>query len=324
MGQKQLFVSARLARRFPVLRTAIWRLEVFVVKFFVWLVRCMAPERAARLAHFIFRSLAPALPFTAKIQKNLGVAFPHASDSDIRKLTLNTCGNLGIAAVDMFLSQRLWAERKQRIEFVMEDGVDLANYKGRPVVLVTGHIGAWQLASFVAERYNLKVTSVFAPEKNPYLREYFASLRAELPFTFISRDGCMRALAKELKLGNVLGLASDTRMDGGDSLSFFGVQTPSNTSLARLALRYDCDFIPVRAERLPGMKFRITAYRPIRPGDPDASVAEQARQMTQIMLDHFETWIRDAPDQWMCFGRRWPHEAYSSVPPAKRSKLESQ
>ncbi|MDC0434506.1 lysophospholipid acyltransferase family protein [bacterium] len=323
MGQKQLFVSARLARRFPALRTAIWRLELLVVKFFVWVVRCLSPERAARLAHFIFRNLAPTLPFTTKIRRNLGVAFPHASDRDIKKLTVKTCGNLGIAVVDVILSQRLWAERKQRIEFVMEDGVDLAGYTGKPVVLVTGHIGAWQLASFVAVRYNLRVTSVFAPEKNPYLRDYLGSLRSELPFTFISRDGCMRALAKELKCGNVLGLASDTRMDGGDSLSFFGVQTPSNTSLARLALRYDCDFIPVRAERLPGMHFRITAYRPIRSDNPDAPVAEQARQMTQSMLNHFEAWIRDTPDQWMCFGRRWPHEAYSSVPVAKQSKLES-
>ena len=243
----------------------------------------------------------------------MGVAFPHASELELMKLTAKTCGNLGIAVVDVILSKRIWAEREQRIEFVMEDGVDLAAYSGRPAVLVTGHIGAWQLASFVATRYDLHITSVFAPEANPYLRDYFATLRAELPFTFISRDGCMRALAKELKQGNVLGLASDTRMDGGDLLSFFGVQTPSNTSLARLALRYNCDFIPVRAERLPGMNFRITAFRPIRPDNPDASVAEQARQMTQRMLDHFETWIRDAPDQWMCFGRRWPREAYSGA-----------
>ena len=310
-GPKRMFVSARLAKKFPALRTAIWRLELFVVKFFVWFIRSMSPERAARVAHFIFRNLAPVLPFTAKIRANLGVAFPHASDLELRKLTVKTCGNLGIAVVDIILSQRIWTEREQRIEFVMEEGVDLANYKSRPVVLVTGHIGAWQLAAFVAECYDLRVTSVFAPEKNPYVRDYVANLRAQLPFTFISRDGCMRALAKELKQGNVLGLASDTRMDGGDLLSFFGVQTPSNTSLARLALRYNCDFIPVRAERLPGMRIRITAHRPIRSDNPDASDAEQARQMTQSMLDHFEAWIRDAPDQWMCFGRRWPHEAYT-------------
>ena len=323
MAKKHLFVSPRLTEKFPALRTASWRFEVLVIKFLVWLIRSMSPESAARVAHFIFRNLAPVLPFTAKIRANLSIAFPHASERDIRKLTRKTCGNLGLAAVDLVLSKRLWAEREQRIEFVMEDGVDLAAYSGRPAVLVTGHIGAWQLASYVAEYYNLRITSVFAPEANPYLRNFFASLRAELPFTFVSRDGCMRELAKELKRGNVLGLASDTRMDGGDSLSFFGVQTPSNTSAARLALRYNCDFIPVRAERLPGMNFRITAYRPIRPDNPDASVAEQARQMTQNILNHFETWITDTPDQWMCFGRRWPHEAYLEASIANKIKLET-
>ena len=323
MASKHIFMSARLAEKYPALGTACWRFEGFFLKILVQLVRRMSLERAARVAHCIFRNLAPVFPFTKKIRRNLSVAFPHLSEQEIEKLARQTSGNLGIAAVELILCERIWAQREQRIEFVMEDGVDLADYSGRPVVLVTGHIGAWQISSFVAEFYNLRITSVFAPEANPYLRDGIANLRAALPFTFVPRDGCMRALAKELKRGNVIGLASDTRLDGGDSLSFFGVPAPSNTTAARLALRYNCDFIPVRAERLPGMNFRITVGRPIRPDNPAATAAAQAGQMTQRLLDLFETWIRDVPDQWMCFGRRWPHEAYEGLSTANESKLDS-
>lgn len=35
--------------------------------------------------------------------------------------------------------------------------------------------------------------------------------------------------------------------------------------------------------------------------------------MTQKLFEHFEAWIRETPDQWMCFGRRWPQEAYADA-----------
>lgn len=123
----------------------------------------------------------------------------------------------------------------------------------------------------------------------------------------------MRGLTQELKQGHIVGLASDTRLDSGELISFFGVPAPTNTTAARLALRHNCDFLPVRAERLPGMRFRITLCQPIRAADAGAPVAEQARQMTQKVSDLFETWIRETPDQWMCYGRRWPLSAYAAI-----------
>lgn len=250
------------------------------------------------------------IPFAAKIRGNLRVAFPEKTPVEIERLTRNVCGNLGNAMVDLVLAERIWAERDKRIEFVTEGGVDFSDYRGRAAVMVTGHIGAWQIASLIASEYGLKMTSIYAPEKNPYLRDFLVRLRSKLPFQFISRNGCMRGLTRELKQGHIVGLASDTRLDNGELISFFGVPAPTNTTAARLALRNHCDFLPVRAERLPGMRFRITLCKAIRPSNPNAPVAEQARQMTQAVSEHLETWIRDTPDQWMCYGRRWPHAAY--------------
>jgi Kdo2-lipid IVA lauroyltransferase/acyltransferase len=315
MAKKHYLVPGSLARKIPVLRNLSWKLEASVVKFLVVLMRAMTPERAASFANFIFRNLRPLLPFAAKIRRNLAIAFPQKNAREIKQLTRKTCGNLGNAAAELVLADRIWAERDQRIEFVMEDGTDLADYRDRPAVMVTGHIGAWQIATFVAVQYQLRITSIFAPEANPHLQEFFVSLRSALPVEFIARDGCMRGLMQELKQGHIVGLVSDTRLEGGDELPFFGIPVPTNTTAARLAIRHNCDLFPVRAERLQGMRFRITLCRPIRPSDPHASVSRQAQQMTLQLFEHFEAWIREAPDQWMCFGRRWPHEAYANISP---------
>ena len=317
MAKKQYLIPASLTRKLPALRRLGWMLEAFIVKSLVILMRAMSPERASVFANFIFRGLKPVLPFAVKIRRNLSVAFPTKDAREIERLTRNTCGNLGNAAAELAFAGRIWAEREQRIEFAAEDGIDLANYRDRPAVLVTGHLGAWQISTFVAAQYGLRITSVYAPEENPYLRDFIVKLRMALPCNWIPRDGCMRPLMKELKQGHIVGLVSDTRLDVGDQIPFFGVPTPTNTTAARLAIRNNCDFFPARAERLPGMRFRITLCRPIRPSDPNSSVAEQAQQMTLKLFEHFESWIRESPDQWMCFGRRWPHEAYASIDDTK-------
>jgi len=312
MAKKHFLIPEDHARKFPAVRTAVWWLEAQIVKALVWLIRSMSPERAGRLANFLFRKLKALFPFTKKIRNNLTVAFPEKSTAEIELLTRNACGYLGNVVVELVLAERIWAEREQRLEFVTEPGVDIDAYRGRPVVMITGHIGAWQIGLFLGPYYGLNITSVFAPEENPYLRDFLSGLRAGLRTNFISRDGCMRGLANALKQGGLVGMAADTRMDGGDLMPFFGISAPTNTTAARLAIRYNCDLLPAHVERLPGMKYRIHVYRPVRPDNPDAPRDEQARQMTQRLLEHFEAWIRETPDQWLCYGRRWPLEVYSA------------
>jgi len=313
MAQKHFLFPKRLAGKFPALRKLGWWLESLVVKLLLGLMRTMSPERATVFANFVFRNIRSVLPITKKIQQNLTLAFPHKSEQDISDLTRLVCGNLGDAAAELVFAERIWLERDQRIEFVMEGDVNLDDYRDKPAVLVTGHVGAWQISTLMASQYDLPVTSIFAPEENPYLMSLFLRLREALPCRWISRDGCMRGLTRELRQNRMVGLVSDTRLKSGDWMDFFGIPTPTNTTAARLALRFDCDLLVVRAERLPNMRFRLTVYPPVRPSDTSASTTDQVQQMTREMLGYFEAWIRDTPDQWMCFGRRWPKEAYGET-----------
>ncbi len=313
MAQQHFLFSGKLIEKLPSLRNLSWRIEAFIVNSLLKLMQSMTPERAARFANFVFRNLRFALPFTKKIQNNLSVAFPRKDKREIQRLTRRVCGNLGNAAAELIFAERIWLERDERIEFIVKEGVNLTDYQENAAVMVTGHIGAWQISTFVASQYELHVTSIFAPEKNPFLVDLFLRLRTALPCHWISRDGCMRGLTQELKQKHIVGMVTDTRLDSGDPLDFFGVPTPTNTTAARLALRHQCDLLPVRAERLPNMRFRITVFPPIRPANPEGTANEQAHELTQQLLAYFESWVRDTPDQWMCFGRRWPHEAYANA-----------
>lgn len=311
MAKKHLLIPNRVIKNFPILRKFSWFMEAAVVRMLVGLLRVMPTAYAYGLAHWLFRRLKPLLPFTQKIRRNLQIAFPDKDRNEIERLTRGVCGNLGRAAVDLVLAPRIWEERHERVEFVTPQGVDFRRYRDRPLVMVSGHIGAWQLGAFMAAHFGLRVTSVYAPEVNPYLKDFALRLREALPVNFVSRDGCMRHLTRELQQGNAIGMIVDSRYDGGERVDFFGKPIEINTAVARLALRHRCDFVPVSIERLNNLKFRVTAYKPIEPDDPDAPAPEQAKQMTAGMFKHFESWIRRDPTQWMCFSRMWPEDVFN-------------
>jgi KDO2-lipid IV(A) lauroyltransferase len=77
------------------------------------------------------------------------------------------------------------------------------------------------------------------------------------------------------------------------------------SALAVLALRFDCDVLPARVERLGRARFRLTVFPPLtlpRSGNNHADVATLMAQVNKILED----WIRDRPEQWFWLHRRWP------------------
>ena len=176
----------------------------------------------------------------------------------------------------------------------------------RAAVLVTAHVGPWTLTNLIAAEYDFRLTIVYAPESNPWIRDRILRLRRGMPVNLIERDGSMRALLRELGNGHKIGLATDVRMDGGMPVPLCGHEMETNPVPARLALRSGCPLIPIRALRLPDGRFRIVAEAAVEPDDPDADRERQIEQMTRKLSAVYERWIRESPEEWMCMARRWP------------------
>ena len=113
-----------------------------------------------------------------------------------------------------------------------------------------------------------------------------------------------RAIAA-LRRGTNLGLLADQKMNDGIPVPFFGRLAMTAPALAILALRFDCDVLPLRVERLNGARFRVTVFPPLplpRSGEPRADAAALMARVNAIL----EEWIRDRPEQWLWVHRRWP------------------
>jgi KDO2-lipid IV(A) lauroyltransferase len=305
---EHLLVPKRLTRAMPWLRRAAWHVEAWFVRSVVWLLRLLPPERSLALAMRVMRVIGPLMPMWDKVGRNFAVAFPHLDATRRRTLQRSVFAYLGAAIAELVSVEKLWQQRESRLEFVADPGIRGIGPDRPPMVIVTAHVGAWQLANFIAARYDFPLTSLYAPESNPLLGDISLRLRDALPCSWRSRDGGVKRLIEELRAGRSVGLACDTRLDQGEAVAFFGQPAMTNTVPARLALRQGCELVPVHVLRLPGARYRITMEAPIVARNPAASAAEQALDMSAQMNARFESWIRATPSEWMCLARRFPKE----------------
>ncbi len=305
---KYYFFSRTLAKQRPELNRIGWRIEAAAIGALVWVLRVLPLERATALAYWLFAGVGPRTSTRLRVVRNLRVAFPQLDDDELARLMRDIFGHAGVALAEIAQLPRILKERDRRLEFVAAPELEFLRDKDRPAVLVTAHIGPWTLTNFVAGHFGFPLAIVYAAESNPQVHALLLRLRGELGVQLLSRDNSMRALIAELARGGKVGLGSDVRLDGGEMIPFFGHAMATNTVPARLALRFDCELVPVRAERLPSGRFRITLYPPVRPHDPNASAALQARDMTAQLNVLFEDWIRATPGEWLCLARRWPKD----------------
>lgn len=299
-------IPKKLARKAPVLVTIAQWLEARLFAFIFWLMRRLSLEQASGLAAFAFGLAGPYGDKAGKAKTNLAIAFPDSSKEWREQTTRQIFRYLGISAAELIKLEDIWDQRDQRLEFVVQPLAAEVIKQKQATVYVTAHIGAWQVTNLIALQYGLTISTIYAPESNPVLRDMLLNLRESFGVKLIASDAGVRPLMKELAAGHSIGMAMDTRLDTGKLLPYFGRDALTNTTAARLALRTGAALIPIRGERLPAGHFRITVYDPIISEQPDSSLDEQAIVLSTQINRYFEDWIREYPEQWICLKRRWP------------------
>ncbi|MFV8817806.1 lysophospholipid acyltransferase family protein [Haliea sp. E17] len=299
-------IPKKLARKAPFLARMAQTCEAGLFRAVFWGLRRMSLESAYRFAGGVFSVVGPHTRKAAKAMANLEIAFPEESEEWRRQTVRDIFRSLGYAAVELVKMDQIWDQRKERLEFVMSAETREHVEAGRPAIMFCAHVGPWQVNNLIARQYGLAVSTIYAPESNPVFAGLMAKLRGEFGVGWISSEEGARPLLRELQRGNMIGLAMDTRLDSGKLVPFFGREALTNTSAAGLALRTGASFIPVRTERLPGCRFRLTLEPPLRCSIPDAPEREQALDLALQVNQCFERWIRESPGEWICLKRRWP------------------
>src|SRR5712692_2424257 len=275
------------------------------LKFLGLFPRPLARMIGARLAAVVYW-FRPRLAEAALV--NLRLAFPQWSDAERRRTVRRMVRHLGWMAAE--LSQFPKYTKENVAQIVGLDGYenfDAAERRGKGVLFLTGHMGAWELAPFAHALYGHPLHFLVRPIDNPRVDALVNRYRCLSGNRPIEKNNSARAVLKILGEASTVGILADqnTSLEEGVFVDFFGVPASTTTGVARLALH-------TGAAVVPGYIFWDTAVSKYRlrfepaielacTGDTARDIRENTARFTRVIEDY----ARRYPDQWLWVHRRW-------------------
>ena len=231
-----------------------------------------------------------------------------ASDGDADRFARRVFFEYGRATIDVW---RLRSDAfTPTITTFDEDARVLAASRGggRGFLLVTGHVGNWEMGAVTLRRHGLVPAVVGQPELDPNVQEMRLQLRERLGVESIDIGTSMATgfrVRTAVGRGRAVALLVDRAYPEDQVIvPFFGRPTPFLRSPALLARFCDCDLLPGFFLRNPDGSYRNVWGEALR-ADPSLSPEEDAVRMMSRVAADLERVVRDNPTQWFNFYSYW-------------------
>jgi KDO2-lipid IV(A) lauroyltransferase len=187
------------------------------------------------------------------------------------------------------------------------ENYERAHSRGKGVLYLTAHIGAWELSAFAHSLQGHPLRIVMRGLDNPYLDALIQRYRTMHGNAVVDKDNFVRGLLAAMKAAETVGILMDTNMTPpqGVFVNFFGIPACTASGLARIALRTDAAVVPGFTVWDPILrKYRLRfepAVKLLRTQDEEADVIANTALFTSVIEDC----VRRYPDQWLWVHRRW-------------------
>jgi Kdo2-lipid IVA lauroyltransferase/acyltransferase len=241
------------------------------------------------------RLLLLALPKLKKTAEfNLKLAFPEWTEAQRRSTLKKMTRNLGWMAAEF---ARLPGYTKENIEsVVILDGHEnfLAGHtRGKGVLYLTGHIGAWELSSFAHALYGFPLHYMARPLDNKPLDAMVNEYRGLSGNKPIFKNESARAMLRILKEAGTVGILADQNTMPGEGVfvDFFGTPACTTTGIARVA-RFE-----------PPVEL-------VRTGNAERDIVENTQRFAKVI----EEIVRKYPEQWVWIHARWKARPKGEAP----------
>jgi Kdo2-lipid IVA lauroyltransferase/acyltransferase len=294
------------------------RLEYLAVRGAVGLLGAV-PRRAARAVGAAIGLAAYLLAGRLRRvgERNLALALPELSAAERGRVLRSSFRNLGWQLAE-FAQMRRYT-RAQADSLIRYEG--LSNYlaareTGRGVLVLTGHLGAWELSSFFHSLMGYQMAMVIRRLDNPQVDRFVNGIRTLHGNRVLPKDDFARGILKELHRGGTVGILMDTNMTPpqGVFVPFFGVDACTASGLARVAAHSGAAVLPGFLLWEPGEGRYVLHFGQALELETTGEAEANAIANTALFTAVLERWIRRYPEQWL-----WVHRRWKTRPPGERN-----
>ena len=240
--------------------------------------------------------------------RNLEIAMPEMPPLERQRTLKRLYRNLGWQLAEFSRMERY--DAANTLNWIRYEGLEHfleAQALGRGVLILTGHLGAWELSSFYHSLMGHPMGMVIRRLDNRRLDAFVNRIRCMHGNRVLHKDDLARGLLTAMRHGESVGILMDTNMTPpqGVFVDFFGKPACTASGLARVALKTGAAIVPgflvwEAAEKRYVLHFgeRIEIKQT---GDAESDMVA----LTQACTAAIEASVRRYPDQWLWIHRRW-------------------
>ena len=246
--------------------------------------------------------------------QNLKLCLPELDDSHRQQLCRDTLIEMGKSVTEL---GPVWLWPEQRMlklmtntvnEQIARDAID----QGKGMILLTPHIGCWEIAGlYCATIFN--ITSLYRPPRLQALETFLLKARQRSGATLVPTNiHGVKALFKALANNNTVGILpdQDPSGDGGVFAPYFGINAHTIKLIPRLIQKTGAQVCIMYAERMTdGKGYTLHFKKPddeIYSGDLPTAVAAMNRSV--------EACVREIPEQY-----QWSYKRFKTRPKGEKS-----
>ena len=278
----------------------------------------LLPRPAARVVGAAFAAAAYRVrtPLRRAAMFNLRLAFPEWDDAARERAIRGMVRQIGWMAGEFSQFPKYTRAKIEKIVRVEGfEHFDCARRRGKGVLLLTGHMSAWELAPFAHALYGHPLHFLVRPIANARVDALINSYRCSSGNQPIEKNRSARPILKVLAGGGTVGVLADhnTAIEEGVFVNFFGLPASTTSGLARLALRTGAAVVPGflswdEARRQYTLQFQ-PAVELVCTGNEESDIVESTARFSLVI----ENYIRAHPDQWL-----WIHKRWKTRPPGEK------
>jgi KDO2-lipid IV(A) lauroyltransferase len=295
-------------------------LEAVLFDVICYLARLFSIDSVSACGAWLLRSIGPLTSANRVAERNLRIAFPNASDAEIKLLLRSQWTELGRWVAEFTIVDRIVADTG-RLEVEGRERLGAIAAGGGPVVFISGHFSNFELMAAVIVQAGVPCQITYRAMNNPHVDARVRRTRFKYGVRLFAPKGLQgaRELMRALGRGESVALMNDQKFNGGVAAPLFGVTAHTAPGPATYALRFGIPIVPMSVQRTAdAARFKVIVHEPIHladTGDRDADIETGVRRINAFIEDR----IRARPAEWFWVHRRWPTELYRSHLPPTRS-----
>ncbi len=275
------------------------------------------PYRAALFNAWILAGLSYAATRNRvnEAKRRIRVVFPGLEQKTVRSIAWLSWRNIFFSGAEMLRmpgASLEWLSGMTECEEMVET-LKTHSKTSRGAIIACPHMGSWELAAVTSRLHGLPIFSIAAQQRNSLIDRHINKLRTAPGVPTVARgSGTMKNVLTRLQNGEMLAILPDVRVrQPGLSVPFLGGVANIGPGMALFARHANVPVFPCIVTRTGWSRHRIRICKSVFP-DNDVEKKQDMERITTLVMSVMDQAIRNEPEQWFWYNKRWVLEPLSA------------